>query len=501
MSEGEFMTIGPAPDSKAAALWEHCYETLRQRVPEPGWMTCLRYLQALEINESRVQLVVPTETMRTRVYDRFYQLLLAALAEAGIENAEIEITVREDLPPLADNNIASQTDLNEAFDAAADQARRTMPDEVPAEAGANPETDSGTRNTATNTSNGQTNSSSSADPYAFENFVVGSSNRFAYAAAMSVAEDPVSNYNPLFIYSNPGLGKTHLLRAISLFIRTHNKNTKVRYVTTETFLNEFVDGMTNRHQDFKKRYRGVDVLLLDDVQIVEGKEAFQDELFHTFNDLHANNHQVVFSSDRPPHNLSTLSDRMISRFAGGLAVDIQPPDFETRLAILQQKLANTQNGSTDKTVLDSVLVLIAEKITNNIRELEGALTRITAYSRLTNTVLTVEQAREILGEILADEAKRITPELIIETTVTQLGYSERDLSSPGRQKPLVRARHTCMYVMRELTDLSYPAIAEHFGSRDHSSVMHGVKKIGEEMHEDKQLFNQVASLINTIKAA
>ncbi len=493
MSKSDITTTGLAPDSKGAALWDHCYETLKEESNEPGWMTCLRYLHAMEVDENRVLLAVPTENMRTRVYDRFYRLLLAALAEAGIENAEVEIAVREDLPPLADNNIALQTDMTEAFSAAAEQEHRFQDGEASAPAAESSQTQSAL-------SASQNKPASYGDPYAFENFVVGSSNRFAFAAALSVAEDPVSNYNPLFIHSNPGLGKTHLLRAISLFIRTHHKKTRVHYVTTETFLNEFVDGMTNRHKDFKKRYRDVDVLLLDDVQIVEGKEGFQDELFHTFNDLHANNNQIVFSSDRHPHNLSKLPDRLRSRFAGGLTVDIQPPEFETRLAILRHKLATSQRNGAGKKVLDDVLMLVAEKITNNIRELEGALTRITAYSNLTNSTLSCEQAREILGELLADEAKRITPQLIIETTVTQLGYSAKALSSPDRQKPLVRARHTCMYVMRELTDLSYPAIAEHFGSRDHSSVMHGVKKIGDEMHEDKQLFNQVGSLINKIKA-
>ena len=458
-------------------------------------MTTLRHLHLQKIDNKIVHLAVPTATMRNRIFNKYWPILLAALAEIGIPDAQVDIEVRDDLPQPADENKASQTDLDESFAAAAEQERRQQRD-------ANLQTDATTpansdATTATGSisqySNGHTKQPIN-DLYTFENFVIGSNNRFAAAAALSVAEAPGTAYNPLFIYGNAGLGKTHLMKSIVRYIQKHHTDIKARYVTTETFLNDFVEGIATRNKKFKNDYRAVDVLLLDDIQIMEGKEAFQEELFHTFNDLHSNECQIVISSDRAPRNLTTLSERMRSRFEWGLIIDIQPPDLETRMAILRLK-------SKDKKVSLAVQQLIAEKITNNIRELEGALTRISAYTELTKAEVSVETARELLSEMIAKEASRITPQLIIKTTVTRLGYSEKQLSSPDRQQSLVRARHTCMYVIRELTDLSYPAIAEYFGSRDHTSVMHGVKKISSEMHENEEVYNQVTSLINKIKAA
>ncbi|HCB37914.1 MAG TPA: chromosomal replication initiator protein DnaA, partial [Acidimicrobiaceae bacterium] len=331
--------------------------------------------------------------------------------------------------------------------------------------------------------------------YTFDRFVLGAGNRFAGAAAMSVAEIPGRNYNPLFIHGGSGLGKTHLLHAIVHYQRHYLSHLTVRYVTAETFLNHFIQGIqTNTQSAFKSRYRDVDVLLLDDIQIMEGKEGLQDEVFHTFNDLHNSNRQIVISSDRPPRNIPTLSDRLRSRFEWGLITDVKPPDFETRMAILRLK-----TGDAD--IPDGVLEFIAEQIDNNIRELEGALTRVTALARLTHSEVTLDLARETLGDMAAREARKITPTRILDLTVDRLGYSAGELCGPNRQKGLVEARHTCMYVIRELTDLSYPAIADMFGGRDHTSAMHAVRKIASKMQDDRPLFDRVTDLISAVKAA
>lgn len=496
----------PAATSDHDDLWENCRAALQANVPEPAWMTCLRHIHLLNISDSSVLLAVPTTTMRERIHQRFVPTLLAALAEVNISDAELTIEVRDGLPAPADENTAHQTDLIQAFEAAADQERRGAQEEATELL-----TDSGYGNAARSGHHSTAHPSvvrSAPRPatapqttittdgrYTFDNFVTGSSNRFASAAALSVAESPGNNYNPLFIHGDSGLGKTHLMQSIAHYIHTHLPHNSVRYVTTETFLTEFIEGIrTNTQPAFKRRYRDVDVLLLDDIQIMERKDGLQEELFHTFNDLHTTSRQIVISSDRPPRNIATLSDRMRSRFEWGLVTDILPPDFETRMAILRLK-------NSDPNIDDSVLEFIAELITDNIRELEGALTRVTALGKLTGKPVTVDIARETLGAMVAAQARAVTPARIIEMTVDRFGYTAAHLKSPSRQRDLVRARHTCMYVMRELTDLSYPAIAEIFGGRDHTTVMHAVKNINDAMQADMALFDQINSLISAVKAA
>lgn len=333
--------------------------------------------------------------------------------------------------------------------------------------------------------------------YTFDHFVIGTSNRFAHAAALSVAEAPAKSYNPLYIYGAAGLGKTHLLHAIGHYVHKMFPNKIIRYVSTETFMNEFVESIrTNSTATFKKRYRQVDVLLVDDIQFLERSQQLQEEFFHTFNSLTDSTSQIVLCSDRPPKSIATLEDRLRTRFEWGLITDIQPPEFETRLAILQKKAysENLQN------VPDEVMKFIASNISDNVRELEGALIRVAAYSSLHRAVLNEEVAKQVLSDLLPSNKTRvITPQLILDETAAMFGWSVTDLCGSSRRRPLVTARQVGMYVFRELTDYSFPRIAEVFGGRDHTTVMHAVEKIKRQMTEKATVFEQVNELIGRIK--
>jgi chromosomal replication initiator protein len=333
--------------------------------------------------------------------------------------------------------------------------------------------------------------------YTFETFVKGASNQFALAAALRVAETPARSYNPLFIYGSAGLGKTHLLHAIGHYVNQNYAHYAVRYVSTETFLNEYVDAIRNNTTaQFKRRYRDIDVLLVDDIQFMEGKEGLQEEFFHTFNSLHGANKQIVISSDRMPDNIPTLEERLRGRFKWGLITDIQPPDLETRLAILRNKAERDHTH-----IPPDVLEFIATHITSNIRELEGALIRVTAYASLNRVPVTVSMAQRQLSDLLSDTRPRVRsgPELLDEIA-GHLGYNVDALKGKSRQRPLVTARQIAMYLFRDLTDLSYPAIAREFGGRDHTTVIHAVDKIQRLMKERKQIYDQVTELIQVLKA-
>jgi chromosomal replication initiator protein len=333
--------------------------------------------------------------------------------------------------------------------------------------------------------------------YTFETFVKGASNQFALAAALRVAETPGRSYNPLFIYGSAGLGKTHLLHAIGHYVQSHYQHDVVRYVSTETFLNEYVDAIRqNTTANFKRRYRDIDVLLIDDIQFMEGKEGLQEEFFHTFNSLHGANKQIVISSDRMPDAIPTLEERLRGRFKWGLITDIQPPDLETRLAILRNKAERDHSPVPPET-----LEFIASRITTNIRELEGALIRVTAYASLNNVPITTHLAEHLLGDLLSDAfVKPRTDEELLNEMAVILGFSVESLRGKSRQRPLVTARQMAMYVFRELTDLSYPAIARLFGGRDHTTVIHAVDKIQRLMKERKQIYDQVVKVMTVMRA-
>jgi len=333
----------------------------------------------------------------------------------------------------------------------------------------------------------------------FEDFVIGSSNRFAHAAAQAVAEKPGQSYNPLFIYAEAGLGKTHLLQAVGNYVLAHYPTKQVRYVSSETFMNRFVEAIRNKKlAEFKDFHRRNDVLLVDDIQFMEGKEGLQEEFFHTFNSIQQDGGQIVLTSDRPPDDISTLEDRLRSRFKMGLVTHIQPPDVETRLAILRKK---SEQSTSDVEIPDDVLFFIAENITENIREIEGALTRITAYCSLNQETCTSELAMTVHADLITSNAPLIiTPDLILDRTSEIYGFSRADLIGASRRRPLVTARQVSMYVFRELTDLSYPAIGREFGGRDHTTVIHAVDKITRLMAERREIYDQVSALTSVIRS-
>jgi chromosomal replication initiator protein len=332
--------------------------------------------------------------------------------------------------------------------------------------------------------------------YVFETFVIGSSNRFAHAAAVAVAEAPAKAYNPLFVYGGSGLGKTHLLHAIGHYAQSIGTARTVRYVSTEEFTNDFINSLRDdKTQAFQRRYRDVDILLVDDIQFLENRERTQEEFFHTFNTLHNANKQIVISSDRSPKQLSTLEDRLRTRFEWGLLTDIQPPDLETRIAILRKKAAQEKlNAPPD------VLEFIASKIQSNIRELEGALIRVTAFASLNRQPVDMGLAEIVLKDLIpAGGGPEITAAQIMGATADYFGLSLDDLRSQSRSRVLVNARQVAMYLCRELTDLSLPKIGQEFGGRDHTTVMHADRKIRQQMAERRSLYNQIAELTNRIK--
>src|SRR5918995_1445356 len=332
--------------------------------------------------------------------------------------------------------------------------------------------------------------------YAFESFVIGQSNRFAHAAAVAVAEAPAKAYNPLFIYGDSGLGKTHLLHAIGHYARNLFPHVKVRYVNSEEFTNDFINSIRDdKAANFQRRYRDVDVLLIDDIQFLQGKVQTQEEFFHTFNTLHNANKQVVITSDVPPKLLSGFEARMRSRFEMGLLTDVQPPDLETRIAILRKKAIQERLS-----VPDDVLEFIASRISTNIRELEGALIRVTAFASLNRQPVDMSLAEIVLRDLIPDDASsQVTPATIMAQTAAYFGLTLDDLQGQSRSRVLVTARQIAMYLCRELTDMSLPKIGQQFGGRDHTTVMHADKKIRQLMAERRQIFNQVTELTNRIK--
>jgi chromosomal replication initiator protein len=332
--------------------------------------------------------------------------------------------------------------------------------------------------------------------YTFETFVIGSSNRFAHAAALAVAEAPAKAYNPLFIYGDSGLGKTHLLHAIGHYAQSLYHGVKVRYVSSEEFTNDFINMIRDGKQDgFRRRYRDVDVLLVDDIQFLENKEGTQEEFFHTFNTLHNASKQIVISSDRAPKRLVTLEDRLRSRFEWGLLTDVQPPELETRIAILRKKAVQEGLNAPPE-----ALEYIASRISTNIRELEGALIRVTAFASLNRQSVDLQLAEIVLKDLIPEaQGPEITAATIMGQTASYFGLSIDDLCGTSRSRVLVTARQIAMYLCRELTDLSLPKIGQQFGGRDHTTVMHAERKIRSLMAERRSIFNQVTELTNRIK--
>ncbi len=471
--------------TEVGGLWTTCTGYLQGEVSEAVWRTWFDGLEAQSIDYTTLVLSAPSSLVRERLEDRYMASMERWASKAAGRDLKVQIVVRP--APVAGDTFLS-------FPAQPEEMEWTLgdgggPEHV--EALAEP-----SRPVSPVASGSRMDPPSLNPRYTFAAFVIGSSNRFAHAAAQRVAETPANSYNPLFIYGDSGLGKTHLLHAIGHYVVDNFPGKRIRYVSTETLMNEFVDAIRNKSQmTFKRRYRECDVLLVDDIQFMEGKEQLQEEFFHTFNWLYEGSKQIVLSSDRHPRSIATLEDRLRSRFEWGLTTDVQPPELETRLAILRKKADNDRIP-----IPGEVLELIATHVRDNIRELEGALIRVSAYASLNRESPTLEMAERVLSDILdAGRPRQITPKVILEATSSAFGFTVEDICGTNRRRPLVNARQIGMYVFRELTDFSYPAIAREFGGRDHTTVIHAVEKVSGLMKEKRQVYDQVTELIYNIK--
>jgi chromosomal replication initiator protein len=462
----------------SADVWTQVTLALRSQLAESVWFSTFQDVTPLDSDTDTLRLLAPSAYVRERILSRYLPLVTAALDDVGQGGRAVEIDVEairavepDPIPEIGPDPIRHDHDLTGRHNdvvARSDPNRSLLLDE----AGLNPR-------------------------YTFETFVKGASNQFALAAALRVAETPARSYNPLFIYGSAGLGKTHLLHAIGHYVHSNYQHHEVRYVSTETFMNEYVDAIRqNTTNSLRRRYRDIDVLLIDDIQFIAGKEGLQEEFFHTFNSLHGANKQVVISSDRMPDAIPTLEERLRGRFKWGLITDIQPPDLETRLAILRNK------SERDRVLVpDETLEFIATNIATNIRELEGALIRVTAFASLNQVPISTDLAQTQLADLLNDsKPKARTDEELLADIAAILKFPVEDLKGRSRQRPLVTARQIAMYVFRELTDLSYPAIARLFGGRDHTTVIHANEKIQRLMSERKQIYDQVTDLLQQLKA-
>lgn len=455
-------------EADAERVWTHCAQAIRDQVSDAVWRTTFSGARAAALDQRSLLLVVPTNLQKARIERRFLTLLTDAVDETA-PDISVRIEVDADRPI----SLAS-TDADASVLTAASTDDR-----------------SDDRLGAAKACSTGSSESKNLSRYTFDHFVTGSSNRFPHAAALAVAEAPAGAYNPLFIHGDSGLGKTHLLRAISHYVNQHYAAYKVRYVTCETFLNDFVQAIRDRTQpEFKQNYRNNDVLLVDDIQFIEGKDGLQSEFFHTFNDLLQNGAQIVMSSDRAPDAMPTLEDRLRSRFKSGLITDIQRPDLVTRLAILEKKAQSSRLE-----IPSEVFAFIAENITDSVRELEGALIKVTAYANISGQRCSFDLARQVLHDLASKPAKEpVTCNRVMSAAAELFGFTVDQIISANRRRPLVEARQMAMYVTRNATDLSYPEIGRAFGNRDHTTVIHAVRKIEGQMAQRKEVYEQVHRL-------
>ena len=442
-------------------LWEQTLKIIEQKISKPSFETWLKSTKAVSLKGTTLIVEAPNEFAREWLDGNYKDILTEILYDLVGEN----MTLRFVIP-------------------------NTNLEEEPV-----------TPSTATKKQTKQETSTDSPNSmlipkYTFETFVIGSGNRFAHAASLAVAEAPAKAYNPLFIYGGVGLGKTHLMHAIGHYVLEHNPDAKVVYLSSEKFTNEFINSIRdNLPEDFRNKYRNVDILLIDDIQFLAGKESTQEEFFHTFNALHEENKQIVISSDRPPKEIPTLEDRLRSRFEWGLITDITPPDLETRIAILRKKAK-----AEGLDIPNEVMLYIANQIDTNIRELEGALIRVVAYSSLENKDINADLAAEALKSIIpSSKPKTITIKDIQREVGEEYGIKMEDFVSKKRTKTIAFPRQIAMYLSRELTDSSLPKIGEEFGGRDHTTVIHAHDKISKMLDEDPQLKKQIEEIKNRLK--
>ncbi len=441
-------------DLTAENLWGDVAARLRGSLNEKTYRNWFNEVSAVGLDADTFVLSVPNDFTREWIESRFADLIRAGVKDTTGSDRRLDFVVRPSAAPVA-----------------------AIPPPVL------PRIDGGSIN----------------PKYTFDSFVIGSSNRFAHAAALAIAEAPAQAYNPLFIYGHTGLGKTHLLHAVANYIGLHSSSLTVRYVTSETFMNDFINSLRDKRiEGFKQRYRAYDVLLIDDVQFFEHKERIQEEFFHTFNSLHEAGRQIVMSSDRPPRDIQTLEDRLRSRFEWGLITDIQPPDLETRIAILRRKVKYDGIDVGDP----EVLTHIASRVTTNIRELEGALTRVVAFASLTGRRMDVELAQDVLRDVFPQgEPAVVSIERIQELVCDRFSVTLTELTSERRSQSIVYPRQVAMYLSRELTDSSLPKIGKHFGGRDHTTVIHATSKIARLIREDRSVYNLVQELTARVKQA
>jgi len=448
------------------SLWNEVAGRLQGALNDTTYRTWFGEAEGVELSDDAFVLAVPNDFTREWIEGKFLGLVRAIVQDVAGGERRVQLTVREGVADSAGGAAAA--------------APAAVAEPVRAAGAGGPE--------------------SSLNPkYTFDLFVIGSSNRFAHAAALAVAEAPAQAYNPLFIYGGTGLGKTHLMQAIAQYVAEHSSAMSVRYVTSETFMNDFINSLRDKRiEGFKQRYRTYDLLLVDDIQFFEHKERIQEEFFHTFNSLYEAGSQIVISSDRPPREISTLEERLRSRFEWGLITDIQPPDLETRIAILRKKVKTDDIHIPDP----QLLTFIAGRISSNIRELEGALTRVVAFSSLTSRPMTVDLAQDVLKDVFPQgEAAQVSIQRIQETVSERFGLSLQELCGDRRSQNIVYPRQVAMYLSRELTDSSLPKIGKEFGGRDHTTVIHATSKIARLIREDRSVYNLVQELTARVKQA
>ena len=475
-----------AGDSELTAMWNAALNTLSDGILSPQQKAFVSLTRPLGLVGDTVLIAAPNEFTKDVLETRLRPLVSSALSEIVGREIRLALTVDPSIAPTLDEDLTDEVaDSTYANDEpTSDLGRGNIREasfERPGMGSPSNKEDFGRLN----------------DKYTFDTFVIGTSNRFAHAATVAVAEQPAKAYNPLFIYGGSGLGKTHLLHAIGHYTKTLFKGTHVRYISSEEFTNEFINSIRDdKAASFQRRYRDIDVLLVDDIQFLSGKVQTQEEFFHTFNTLHNANKQIVITSDLPPKQLPDFEDRMRSRFEWGLITDVQPPDLETRIAILRKK-------STQERLVapPEVLEYIASKISTNIRELEGALIRVTAFASLNQQPVDLAITEAVLKDLLpSDVGPEITAAQIMGACASYFGVSIEELCGSSRSRTLVTARQISMYLCRELTDLSLPKIGQAFGGRDHTTVMHADRKIRGLMAEKRSLYNQVTDLTSRIKS-
>jgi chromosomal replication initiator protein len=448
----------------AENLWGEISERLKEALSDGTYSKWFGDVRGLELDDDTLVLVVPSEFARDWIESNFLGLIGAAVRDILGGERVLELQVRE--------SPDSGTEDRAGSDGVVAVVQRAP---------------------------GRPESGGFNMKYTFDSFVIGSSNRFAHAAALAVAEAPAQAYNPLFIYGHTGLGKTHLLHAVANFVTDHGGGLTCRYVTSETFMNDFINSLRDKRiEGFKQRYRTYDVLLIDDVQFFEHKERIQEEFFHTFNSLYEAGRQIVMSSDRPPRDISTLEERLRSRFEWGLITDIQPPDLETRIAILRKKVKGDQIEIRDP----ELLTFIASRVSTNIRELEGALTRVVAFASLTGRPLSADLAQDVLRDVFPQgESAQISIDRIQELVCERFGVTHGELTGDRRSQNIVYPRQVAMYLARELTDSSLPKIGKEFGGRDHTTVIHATSKIARMIREDRSVYNLVQELTARVRQA